>query len=189
MFLFFSIVFTIVLLLSMYLPKTLNRAKRTARRDNIQTVLDLEKIKHNRKAMQGRRVAKNLVQMRIVDGKISTVAELNAELELCSAFDNSPIPVSLVDKILDITLQDTSACSVEKLISLEYIKDNIKPSHIASLKGLFLRHGKNNYLLAIEIFKISQVIEDCKERAALLDFISDNVDLPTDMLQNKLHAC
>jgi hypothetical protein len=138
------------------------------------TNLKLSRDKHQR----------NLIQERILNEKMTTVTQLNAELELCKAFDNLEATAELTDKILEILIQDESDCSIEKLLSLEYIKGTIQKQHLASLKKIFIDHGNSNYLLAIEIYQLIEASDDCAEKFSLLDFMNQQVNRSPEFINN-----
>jgi len=137
------------------------------------------------------------MQKKILQSNVRTVAALNTELEIYRAYDDAPLPEAVVDKVLAITLIDETACSLEKLVVLEYLYGSIQFKHFDSLKTLFLRYGKDNYLFAIEVFKLikasskhtkpSQVTnittaEHIRARFELLDFICQQVAIPPELI-------
>jgi hypothetical protein len=161
-----------------YLSNNYRRARNVSKRAGVRVETENYPIRNKVSSTGESRNQTNLIQRRILNDKVSKVTELNEELELCRTFDNSPISVTLIDKILEITLLDDSTCSIEKLVSLEYIKGNVQISHLESLKKLFIKHGGTNYLLALEIYKLTKSSPESDEKIALLNFIVRHVELP-----------
>jgi len=179
MLLFILSILLLVFLLAVYIPKHYLGARRLRKKVANYANIGTTDIPSENKNPH------SFFQLRLLNGRVTKVSELNAELELYKAFDNTPFPAIVIDKVLDIILQDIPACSIEKLSALEYLKGAIKPHHFDSLKTLFLTHGRDNYLLSIEIYRLIKSSENNAEKSYLLDFMSKQIQLPPDLLIKK----
>lgn len=179
MLLFILAILSLVFLLAVYIPKHYLGARRLRKKVANYANIGTTGIPN------GNKNSHSFFQLRLLNGRVTKVSELNAELELYKAFDNSPFPAIVIDKVLDIILQDIPACSIEKLSALEYLKGAIKPHHFDSLKTLFLTHGRDNYLLSIEIYRLIKSSENNAEKSYLLDFMSKQIQLPPELLIKK----
>jgi hypothetical protein len=178
MFIYLVAILLLIYVFNVYLSRGYGRIRHVRKKADVRVDLKDYPLRNNICSTLESRNQTNLIQLRILNDKVSKVTELNEELELCRTFDNSPISVTLIDKILEITLLDDSTCSIEKLVSLEYIKGNVQVCHLKSLKKLFIKHGGTNYLLALEIYKLTKSSPESDEKIALLNFIVRHVELP-----------
>lgn len=179
MFIYLVTILLLIYLLNAYLSKNYRRARNISKRRDIR--IDVKEYSSRNKigSTVESRNQTNLIQLRILNNNVSKIAVLNSELELCRTFDKSPISKTLIDKVLEITLSDDTACSLEKLISLKYIQGNVETRHLEKLRQLFIKYGETNYLLALEIYKLTKSSPECDEKNELLHFIVRHVELPT----------
>jgi len=177
MFIYLGIVLLVIYLLIAYLTKNYGRDRNVRKETDFRVDFKEYPSRNNMLSTVESRNQTNLIHLRILNDKVSKVTTLNSELELSKTFDNSPISVTLIDKILEVTLIDDTTCSIEKLISLEYIKGNVQTCHLESLRKLFIKHGSTNYLLALEIYKLTKSSPESDEKNTLLNFIVRHVEL------------
>ena len=177
MFIYLVIVLLLIYLLNAYLTKNYGRTRKVSKNTGFRVNYKKYPLRNSILSTVESRNQTKLIQHRILNDKVSKVTALNAELELCKTFDNSPISVMLIDKILEVTLIDDATCSIEKLISLEYIKGNVQTCHLESLRKLFIKHGSTNYLLALAIYKLTKSSPESDEKNTLLNYIVRRVEL------------
>lgn len=179
MLLFLLTIFLLIFFLAVYLPKYYLSSCRLRTKTVNASNFDIPRLTKEKSSPH------SFFQLRLLNGKVTKVSELNAELELYKAFDNSPFPTIVIDKVLEIILLDKPACSIEKLSALEYLKGGIQPRHFEGLKALFLAHGRDNYLLSIEIFRLIKSSKNSSEKSHILDFISQQIELPPELLTKR----
>jgi len=179
MFIYLVTILLLIYILTACLSKNYRRSRNVSKKTDMRVGIKEYSLRNKICSTVESRNQTNLIQRRILNNNVSKVTALNSELELCRTFDNSPISKTLIDKVLEITLSDDTACSLEKLISLKYIQGNVETRHLEKLRQLFIKYGETNYLLALEIYKLTKSSPECDEKNELLHFIVRHVELPT----------
>lgn len=96
MLLFILTILLLVFLLAIYIPKHYLGARRLRKKVANYANIGTTGIPN------GNKNSHSFFQLRLLNGRVTKVSELNAELELYKAFDNSPFPAIVIDKVLDI---------------------------------------------------------------------------------------
>ena len=179
MFIYLVTILLLIYILTACLSRNYRRSRNVSKKTDMRVGIKEYSLRNKICSTVESRNQTNLIQRRILNNNVSKVTALNSELELCRTFDNSPISKTLIDKVLEITLSDNSACSLEKLISLKYIQGNVQTHHLEKLRQLFIKYGNTNYLLALEIYKLTKSSPDSDEKNEFLHFIVRHIELPT----------
>jgi hypothetical protein len=179
MFIYLVTILLLIYILTACLSRNYRRSRNVSKKTDMRVGIKEYSLRNKICSTVESRNQTNLIQRRILNNNVSKVTALNSELELCRTFDNSPISKTLIDKVLEITLSDNSACSLEKLISLKYIQGNVQTRHLEKLRQLFIKYGNTNYLLALEIYKLTKSSPDSDEKNEFLHFIVRHIELPT----------
>ncbi|GLX85992.1 hypothetical protein tloyanaT_22440 [Thalassotalea loyana] len=153
-----------------------------------QEVLSQYKSSTNHISRQTSIEKKKQIHQRLLSEETATIGQVNEQLELYSMFDHKKMPPAVVDKLLTIILLDQSSCGIEKLITLEHLKQQIQPTHLASLRAIFMRFHSKNYLFDLEIYKLVKYCEDCAQKHDLLMLISQMLPSCPDLAAARKQA-